>query len=187
MTRLLPVLFFIFMSTSITVAQSQDTQAIKAALEDYLTAVKARDIDKILDFMPPKMFEMASRAQMKEELSQGDLKNITFKKTAVRGVSSVVKHNKSKYAVVKYFSEAVLQLPKKDESKMESMVMVMKSMLGKDNVKLNKAKRQITMSVDSELYAILSPGVKGWKFIQKDKDSEGFLEKVVPKEVQDKF
>lgn len=187
MTKLLPILFFIFLSTSITIAQSRDTQDIKTDLEDYLTAVKAKNVDKILDFMPPKMFEKASRAEMKKELEEGDLKNITFKRTAIKDVSSVIYHNKSKYAVVKYFSEAVLQLPKKDEDKMESMLMVMKRMLGEDNVALNKAKRQITMSIDSEMYAILSPGVKGWKFIQKDKDDGGFLKDIVPKEVQDKF
>ncbi|OJJ23625.1 hypothetical protein BKI52_04490 [marine bacterium AO1-C] len=188
MKKLLNTLWVLCLCVSVTYAQSsQDAKTLKAALSDYLNIIQKKDIDGILDYMPPQMFELAPRAQMKEELGKGSFQNMTLQKVEIRKVSSVMKHNKAKYALAEYFSEAVLQVPKEEENRLETMVTVMKSMLGEDKVKVDKAKRQITMSIISKMYAINSPEVKGWKFIQKDDGSEAFLEKIVPKEVQEKL
>ena len=187
MNKLFSALGLLCLGVSLTFAQStQDTKTLKAALDGYMTAVKNKNIDGVLDYMPPKMFETNSRENMKVAMSSENLQKVIYKALTVKKISPFFIHQKNKYALVKYLAVVIIPVPKDDKSKMESTFEIMKTMMGEDKVKLDTEKGEITLNSEAEMYAILNPQIKGWKFLGKS-DQAPPIDGIIPKEVQEKL
>jgi len=187
MKKLLSTLWLLCLGVSFALAQSaQNTKALKTDLDGYLKVVKNKDIDGILDYMPPKMFETTSRENMKVAMNGENLQKVVYKELTIKKISPLFTYQKNKYALVKYLAVVVIPVPKDDKAKMESTFEIMKSMMGEDKVKLDAEKGEITLNSDAEMYAILTPQIKGWKFLGKSEQAPP-IDGIVPKEVQEKL
>lgn len=187
MKNLFNILTVLCLGVTVAWAQSdQDTKTLKTTLKDYLKVVKAKDIEAVLDYMPPQMFEATPRAQIKAALSGENMQKVEYKKMDIKKISPIFTHQKIKYVLINYLAVVTIPTPTKDSEQMEMFLTNMQAALGKDNVSLDKKKGELSVMSVAQMYAILNPAIKGWKFIGR-KQGTPLPENIIPEAVVQHF
>ncbi|MEH6534757.1 MAG: hypothetical protein V7719_00075 [Psychroserpens sp.] len=158
---------------------------------DYMTNL---NLDSVLDYMHPKVFEMASREQMKagmEQMFNSEEMKIEFISNDVTSVTDEKEVDGVTYAAVFYNSEMkmtfVSEMDKPEEDRkgfLEHMKTTMDAQFGEGNVTSDLKTMSLIITLDSNMFAIKDPKYKGWKFIGNDDSMKQLVDTVIPESIR---
>jgi hypothetical protein len=174
-------------------AQSHKAEITKNA-QTYYDYMTNQNFDGVLDYMYPKVFEMAPRAQMKAGMEQmfssPDMK-IEFLSNDVTKVSEEKVVEGITYAAVFYNSKMkmtfVSEQDKQEDDKkafLEFMKVTMDSQFGEGNVTSDIKSMSLVINMDAMLFAIKDPQYEGWKFIGNDDAMKQLVDSIIPESVR---
>lgn len=189
----LSILILVLLTSVSSFAQSHKAEITKNAQEyyDYMTA---QNFDGVLDYMYPKVFEMAPRAQMKAGMEQmfssPDMK-IEFLSNDVTKVSEEKIVEDVTYAAVFYNSKMKMtflseQDKPEDDKKafLEFMKVTMDTQFGEGNVTSDPKTMSLVINMDATMFAINDPQYEGWKFIGNDDAMKQLVDSIIPESVR---
>ncbi|MEM5563476.1 hypothetical protein WNY78_00095 [Psychroserpens sp. AS72] len=174
-------------------AQSHTTEITKNA-QTYYDHMTNQNFDGVLDYMYPKVFDFASRDQMKAGMEQmfssSDMK-IEFLSNDVTNVSEEKIVEDITYAAVFYNSKMKMTfLSEKDKSAedqkafLDFMKATMDTQFGPDNVTSDAETMSLVINMDASMFAIKDPEYDGWKFIGNDDAMKQLVDSIIPESVR---
>ena len=192
MKNIITLLIALLISVS-SFAQSHKDEVSKNA-QTYYDYMTAQNFDGVLDYMYPKVFEMAPRAQMKAGMEQmfnsPDMK-IEFISNEVSIVSDKKEVEGVTYAAVFYNSKMKMTfLSEKNKSAedqkafLDFMKITMDSQFGENNVIADQTEMSLVINMDANMFAIKDPQYDGWKFIANDDAMKQLVDSIVPESVR---
>jgi len=184
------VIFFITIS-SFSQSHKEDITKNAQAYYDHMTN---QNFDGVLDYMYPKVFDFASREQMKAGMEQmlnaPDMK-IEFVSNDVTRVSNEIEVDQIIYAAVYYNSKMRMTfLSEKDATEedqkgfLEFMKTTMDSQFGEENVTSDVKTMSLVVNMDADMFAIKDPKYNGWKFMGNDDSMKQLVNAIVPESVR---
>lgn len=186
-------LLFTLLFTFSGISQSHKDEITKHAdtYYDYLTE---QNFDGVLDYMYPKVFDMAPKEQMKAGMQQmfnsPDMK-IEFVSNEVTHVSKEKEVEGITYAVVFFNSKMKMtflsETDKPEEEQkgfLEFMKATMDSQFGAENVTSNPKTMSLVINLDANMFAIMDPAYKEWKFIGNDDAMKSLVDTIIPEVVR---
>ena len=191
--KYLTSLLLAFLISLSSFAQSHKEEVAKNA-QTYYDYMTAQNFDGVLDYMYPKVFEMAPRAQMKAGMEQmfssPDMK-IEFISNDVTRVTDKKEVDGVTYAAVFYNSKMKMTfLSEKDKSPedqkafLDFMKVTMDTQFGADNVTSDAEAMSLVINMDANMFAIKDPQYDGWKFIGNDDAMKMLVDSIVPESVR---
>jgi len=182
---------FIILLISIAGFSQTDT-SLTRRLKDYTRVCVELNIEEMLEYMHPSLFELAPKDQLIEILKNvydNDATKIKIEKIENHSISDPFTLKGVKYCKVDYNMEMSLRF--KDESKLSdttlisSMLSTLKStLIGKD-VSYNASTKQFIIKGSDVLIAIKDPSTT-WLFLNYDGTNE-LVKKLFPPEVIEHF
>lgn len=156
-----------------------------------MEASKNMDFDKIMDYTYPKLFTIAPRAAMKEQLEK------TFNNESIKVELDSLKATKihpeftveeNKYAKINYSMLMRMHIKSAESgtSQMDFIVASLKEKYGEDKVSVNES-GVIKINMTSNMVAIKEKSAKEWTFINLNAEDKQLMDKLLSKEVQDKL
>ncbi|WP_047549534.1 hypothetical protein [Psychroserpens sp. Hel_I_66] len=176
-----------------TFAQSHKEEVTKNA-QTYYDYMTNQNFDGVLDYMYPKVFEMAPRAQMKagmEQMFSSPEMKIEFLSNDVTKVSEEKIVDGITYAAVFYNSKMKMTFlsekdkPEEDQKAfLDFMKVTMDTQFGAENVVSNQTDMSLVINMDATMFAIKDPKYDGWKFIGNDDAMKQLVDSIVPESVR---
>nr|WP_321232973.1 hypothetical protein [uncultured Psychroserpens sp.] len=185
----------LLLALSITCYSFSQSQAeITKHAQTYHDYITNQNFDGVLDYLYPKVFDMASRAQMKASMEQmfnsKDMK-IEFLSNNVTRVTDDKVLDDVTYAAVFYNSKMkmtfVSEMDKPEEDKkgfLEFMKTTMNTQFGEDNVTSDLKTMALVINMDASMFAINDPKFTGWKFISNDDAMKQLVDSIVPESIR---
>lgn len=186
--------FILYTYAFTLLAQTPEQDDLRATCARYFKATEAKQIDSCLESIYPKFFDFFPRqilaAGLKKTFEDSTL-NINMTHMAVEKISAPILYEGIQYALVDYsFQTAFQRKASQSQREMEMLVLGMTSVYGEKNVRLDSATQTIYVSFHNQMFAILDPAYKGWKFLEKKdellKSNPDYREmywKLVPKHI----
>ncbi len=177
----------------ITVRGQQDT-ALVARINQMLTLTQQKDLEKIMDYTYPKLFEIAPRelmiATLKETYDSDEfsieidsIKIITIFPVFVINDTSYVKVRHSMLMRMKY-NEA---LDTNDKESKTMLVSILEQKYGQGNVRFDAATNSLNIFMKPDMVGIKDKTVNTWTFANLDEDNAALLEMLFSRAVRDKL
>ncbi|WP_394706642.1 hypothetical protein [uncultured Draconibacterium sp.] len=159
------IIFIIIVSFSIYNVQSQN---LERDYLKYLNALNNSNYDEAMDFIPEKVFEIASKESIIEQFEfikneYGKLYTANFK---IIESKSIIEHLDTLYSKVYYSADVVLELKDDKLNRVESLIASFGQKYPKDNIKFNKNKSEIRIKNLNSFYAISTDEGENWKFLE---------------------
>ncbi len=192
MKQLLTICLTLFVTFSISAQTHKET--ITKEAQTYYDYMTNQNFDGVLDYMYPKVFDMAPREQMKMGMQQmfnsPDMK-IEFLNNDVTNVSDEKEVDGVTYAAVYYNSKMRMtflsELEKSDEDKstfIQFMKGTMASQFGEENVQAHAETMSLVINMDATMFAIKDPKFDGWKFLGNDDAMQMIVNSIIPESVR---
>ncbi len=182
-TLLLSCTFFI------ATAQTGDT-VLDKRLAAYMQLSKDLNIDKLLNYMYPRIFELATRKQMADALKTAynspDF-TITIDSMNINSIDPVQKFAKGSYTLFDYFVRLKFKM-QGDKTAEEATAMFegFQNTFGKENVTLNKETNTIGIKQEKQALAIKDNYSAGkWTFLGVEKNA--LIKKIIPAAIITKY
>ncbi len=192
MKRLTLLVIILFISIT-TQAQTYKTDITKNA-QTYYQYLTDQNFDGILDYMYPKVFELAPRQDMKAGMQQmfnSQDMQIEFLSNTVNRVTDSVQVDGLTYAIVFYNSKMKMTFvseqnkPEADQKGfLDFMKTTMDSQFGAGNVTSDLENMSLTINMDANMFAIKDPQYDGWKFIGNDDAMKKLVDSIIPLSVR---
>ncbi|MCK8478990.1 hypothetical protein [Psychroserpens algicola] len=173
---------------------SQSQAEIRKHAQTYYDYMTNQNFDGVLDYMYPKVFEVASREQMKagmEQMFSSKDMTIEFVSNNVTSVTDNKVYEGVTYAAVFYNSKMrmtfVSEKDKPEEDRkgfLDFMKATMDSQFGADNVTSDFKTMSLVVNMDSSMFAIKDPKYKDWKFIGNDDAMKQLVDTIVPEKIR---
>lgn len=174
------------------VSQTNDSLELKKRLQNYMALTVKKDFDKVMDYVHPSLFKMATRDQLKEALESAystEEIEINFDSMYVSAISPEFKLGQTGYRRVDYYMMMSMRFNDKETATDTSLVNILIPALQADfpgqSVTYDKAKSLYIIKGFDLLIAIRDAG-KEWMFLGVEKDN-AMLMTLFPKEVIAKF
>lgn len=178
-------LFLSFLLFTNVIAQDQD--AISKDAGSYFATLKSKDISASIDYLYPKLFDIAPREKVVEALKatlNDPSIEINFSNMVVSNVSKTVITEDVKYALISYsYVMAIKPLDAMDKKMEKQLLQSYCDLFGKSNVAYDKESKTYTISMTTSMYAINAPGYNSWKFLENKNGMETILQKLIPESV----
>lgn len=191
--RFFTTLLFAFLITTSSFSQSQ-TETIEKEAQTYYDYMTKMNLDGVLDYMHPKMFEMASKEQMKagmEQMFNSPQMKVEFISNTITSISDTKEVDGVTYAIVYFNSKMRMTfLTEKDKPEeqrtdyLELMKSNMAAQFGSENVTIDTETTSLIINNDANMFAIKDPKYDGWKFLGNEKNMAAFVDSVVPETVR---
>lgn len=196
----LTILILLTFFTLTTTSAQTDKADIQKTLEVYLKAVEQKDYTTVVDYLYPKLFNIAPKKMMLQamaEMSNDTNITITMHSSIIKNISKTYLLDNVKYLLVKYSFKMTMLLKNnisdanvRDDGSMDVAdftYKLMKGKYGEHNITFDKAKSEIEIFINNEMYAINDPAYPGWKFLEKKDEMQPLLQQILPKKVLKKF
>lgn len=178
-----------------------DKIEIKNSIDLYFQTIKAKDNANTLEFLYPKIFEAYPKEMLPKDMTAKEMmlkalnsmyedSNMIFNfdNSKIIKISNIETIDSIKYALVKYSYDLKITFLENEKDTTQNkyfdlkeiILLSMKNEHGEKNAVLDKNTNIITVFVTNDLYAIDDPLYKGWKFIEKKKNLEPIIEKILP-------
>ncbi|WP_298893464.1 hypothetical protein [uncultured Psychroserpens sp.] len=191
--KLFSTLLFALLVTFSSFSQSHKEEITKNA-ETYYEYMTNQNFDGVLDYMYPKVFDTASKEQMKAGMEQmfnsPDMK-IEFVSNTVTDVTDKMEVENITYAAIFYNSKMRMTfISEKDKSEeeqksfLEFMEGIMKTQFGETNVTSDLKTVSLLINMDANMFAIKDPKYDGWKFIGNDDTMKELVNSIIPESVR---
>lgn len=110
--KLLTGIFLLLLCWSSASAQA-DKQVLEEKLNDYIRLTKAKDFAGVMEYIHPKLFEMAPKEMIIEAMEKvysDPMQEMNFDDFSIAGISNVIKDKNVDYALVNYTYKLQLHL-----------------------------------------------------------------------------
>ncbi len=172
-------------------ASSQTSDAVlNKRLAEYLVFSKELKVDALLDYMYPRMFELASREQLKQLLEQAfnspDI-SIKLDSLTIDKILPVSKFSKGAYTKFTYSLVMKIKLTNPAmEDKSEAILDNFKEKFGEKNVFYDETTKLFSVYQTKDALAIKDNYSKNiWTMLGLEKEQS--LEKIIPAEIKAKY
>ena len=180
------LLFTLFLILSISSVFAQDLKSLKLEAQRVFIASSEPNFDVIFETTYPKIFEIASKEEMKQvflEILDNDefsIKLLTADPNFEFG--AIIKINNQKFCVVKHDNYMRLTFKTKIESP-ETLTAIFKSNMNAEEVTYNDALKSFDIKIRSTLVAVSDDLTNNkWKFVNLGSDDQ-LLYKIFSEEV----
>ncbi|NQY04740.1 MAG: hypothetical protein HRT68_00695 [Flavobacteriaceae bacterium] len=181
----------LFLIATITFAQ-QDQDMIKEHFAVYEQAMIKKDFDKVLDYTHPAIFELYGRDVVKASLEMtmngsGDM-TMDFTEMKITQISDIITFEDRK--ITKLVTKAKMTMnfaEELDEETQGFMIKTMEAQLGEGCCNYDAATKKLSVSSISDIYAVADKNSDDWKFLSQDEQTKTILDKIIPKEIQEKL
>jgi hypothetical protein len=152
-----------------------------------VTATNEGDIDKVLDFTYPKMFDLQPKEQIKQMHSQMSMMGIKqmIQNTKITDLSKFVTSEGSTMQFAKAKLAATSKVEVADKSLVDMLYTQMKGQF--DESKMTKNEDGVSIDVEEDLYIINDPETKKMYFVQAGAQIKPMLGQILPADVVEKL
>jgi hypothetical protein len=172
-------------------ASSQTTDAVlNKRLSEYLGFSKNLEIENLLTYMYPRIFELATKAQIKQALESAYNSTEIEIKLDSMGIGNVLpisKFSKGLYTKFGYGVKLTMKfLDKEMEDKIDIVLQSLKTKFGELNVQYAEESKIFTVYQEKEALAIKDNYSKNiWTILGLEADKT--LLKIIPAEIRNKY
>jgi hypothetical protein len=184
------LLLFIFIAASFTVYSQTSDPALNKRLSQYLAYSKDLKIDQLLGYMYPRIFEMASKNQIKEALvsayNNPDIQ-IKLDSIAISKVLPISKFNKGAYTKFSYAVKMQIKLLKEEMAESANKILEnFKEKFGEENVTYDETAKLFLVYQTKEALAIKDNYSKNiWTILGLEKDQN--INSIIPAVIKKKY
>lgn len=187
----------LLLACAATAQTKQDSLDLRRDMNAYKRVSLNIDYDSLVFFMPPAMFAIVPKEDIKEQLRsafENEIVKIGFDQFEYKNLTPVGKTGEHLYAIVPYDAAMTMTLTDTTDSATVGMVfLAMQMQFGSQNVEQRPDKSMFIKTPDKQMIAIKSPGHDSWKFIEDkrkgeapgDAQTQELVDRVIPKEVLD--
>jgi hypothetical protein len=180
--------FLLLFSFFIATAQTGDT-VLDKRLTAYMQLSKNLDINKLLTFMYPRIFELAPKkdiaAALKSAYSSDEF-TIAIDSLRISSADPVQRFAKGSYTLFNYFVLISFKGKKDEKADIATMLEAFKNQFGKENVTLNEADNSIRINQTKQALAIKDNYTAGkWTFLGVEKNP--LIKKIIPAAIVAKY
>lgn len=169
-----------------------DAGAIQGRLHEYFKATEAKDWNKVVDMVYPKLFNLVEKEAMVQLFAdmEGNGMEFQMKDFQVHKISETVAHEGERFALVGYsagmnirFTSAAYQ----DSSMVSILQASFAATYGDGNVRYNKEDNSFDIQAEKTMFAIAPEGSGEWAFMENNPGQEGLLGALIPEAVKAKL
>jgi hypothetical protein len=180
------ILFLPFVFVTMLSEGQQDTSLVNR-LNTVLNFTKLKQVDKTMDYTYPKVFTVIPREQFSELLKglyDTDDFSSVLDSVKVDTIFPVVRINDARYAIVRH-SMLMKMKYKQPITKKDADLLVpgLELQYGEGNVRFDKAKNSMNVSMTSYFIAVKDEISPKWTFINFDLKRPDFIEMILGKDV----
>jgi len=186
------LLFFIVLTCFSALAQN-DT-ALQRRLDEYLIANKELNFEKLMNYIHPKLFEIAPREQMIELLKSvvdNPQMTISMDSMAVTGISKPFNFKGAEYKKVDYYVGMSLRFKDtaalKVQDKVADIEQRVKTAMDAQNVKYIPQDNRLAIDARKIMFAIKDNPQTQWMFIGYEPRQVEMMKMLLPAEVLTNF
>jgi hypothetical protein len=181
--------FLLIFTFFIATAQTGDKMLDKR-LSQYMQLSKNLNVDKLMTYMYPRIFELATRKQLSDALKTAYKSpdfTITIDSMSINNIDPVQKFAKGSYTLFDYFVRLKFKMPgDKTEEEATTMFDGFQKTFGKENVTLNKETKTIGIKQEKQALAIKDNYTAGkWTFLGVEKNP--MIKKIIPAAIVAKY
>jgi len=162
-------------------------------LDEYMMLNKKMDFEKLMDYIHPNLFTIASKEQMTEMFKSAfdnEALTITMDSLSVIAISPSFSNKGSLYRKVDYYISLSLKFKDssilKDDESVATSIAQMKSAMDADNVKYIKPDNRLQIDSRKIMIAI-KDNAKEWMFLGYEAKQSDLMQSLVPIEVLKNF
>lgn len=162
---------------------------IGARMDDYARVMVDWQVDSILEFVEPKLFDLVPREGMRKVFeSTFNDPNMTmrFTELTVDSISPLFVHDSTEYALVDYTASISMQMNDptyQDTSFMKMMV----GMMGSEEHRIDAETNTLFLRSPKKLFALRHAAGEPWYVLEYNTDNPHMLNLLVPEPVQEYF
>lgn len=169
-----------------------DAGAIQGRLHEYFKATEAKDWNKVVDMVYPKLFNLVEKEAMVQLFAdmEGNGMEFRMKDFQVHKISETVAHEGERFALVGYsagmnirFTSAAYQ----DSSMVSILQASFAATYGDGNVRYNKEDNSFDIQAEKTMFAIAPEGSGEWAFMENNPGQEGLPGALIPEAVKAKL
>lgn len=165
--------------------------SLENRLTEYMQLTKEMKLEKLMDYIYPKLFTIAPKDQMLEAMKQGfsnEEVKVTLDSMKVVKIHPVFESGKGQYAKVTYSMIMVMNFTDK-EMPAEQMEFIKESMgekYGTENLAIDAQTGALRIRQANHMVAAKDEHAKEWSFLSI-KEDDPTMNKLLSKEIQDKL
>lgn len=167
------VLFLLILSCSV-IASAQADEGMKARLDTFMKLNQSLQFEKLMDYIYPKVFTIAPKEQLvqvfKESFAGNDDMSMEMDSLRTGTISSQVTIGEGSYYLIRYSMLIRIKITNEKADGSNSMLGLMKSQYGEDNVRHDKATGKFVITVNTSMVAIKDAQSPQWSFLNFEPD-----------------
>lgn len=165
---------FLFMVSCSLVSNAQADEAMKARLDTFMKLNQSLQFEKLMDYIYPKVFTIAPKEQLvqvfKESFAGNDDMSMEMDSLRTGTISSQVTIGDGSYYLICYSMLIRIKITNEKADGNNSMLGLMKSQYGEDNVRHDKATGKYVIIVNTSMVAIKDVQSPQWSFLNFEPD-----------------
>ena len=150
-------------------AQPDAKNEVREALDTYFKTTVDKDVDGMLDMIYPKLYEKATREQIKaafDALNNSPLYDVKFQDLKVGGLGEVLSEGDERFCKVNYSFVMGFTMQTEDPGTIDQFGNALKTQLGAEKVSWDEDANTYWVANITNMVAIAGPTYEGWKFIE---------------------
>ncbi|MCB0586004.1 MAG: hypothetical protein KDD06_11845 [Phaeodactylibacter sp.] len=192
MQKSITLLILLIGISATALAQNNDTKAIQQRLDEYFRATEAKDWNKVVDMVYPKLFNLTTKEDMVQLFAdmEGNGMEFQMKNFKVNSISEPVNFEGERFALVNYSAGMNIRFTSQsyqDSSMVNMLQDSFEAAYGRDNVKYNKEDNSFDIQADKTMFAIAPTGSDAWAFMENNPGQEGALGELIPEAVKEQL
>lgn len=195
MKKLLPLLgLFVLIACNSSKKKEKETTggpSLEKRLAEYMQLTEDMDLEKLMDYIYPRLFKIAPKEQMIEAMREGfnneELK-MSLDSLKVDKIYPIFTSGKGQYAKVTYTMVMIMDFLDKEgiEDQMELIMESMGEKYGRDNIRIDDKTGNLRVKQTSHLVAAKDEYAKDWSFVSL-RDDDPMINQLLDKQVLDKL
>lgn len=165
------IIVILFLTFTINLFGQSHSEAITKRFETYSAHLESKEIDKMIAFIYPKIFDVFPKAGMAEgikEMMFDEEMKVNISNSKLVKLSDTQYFDDVNYAILLYSNKTEMQFPK-EEGMNEYVDMMINNFIlthGSDNVNYDESSNTITINAQSKIIAVNNPEFGDWFFIE---------------------
>ena len=171
---------------------AQHEPAITDRLGEYFAATKAKDWQKVVDMVYPKLFTLVEKKEMVQMFQDMEGNGMEFQMGdfAIKGISAAMDHEGERFALVDYTAQMNIRFTSQAYREPEMVDLLRQNFVlnyGPENVRYNPADNSFDVRAEKTMFAISAAGEDNWAFMESDSANEALIGVIIPDAVKEKL
>lgn len=154
-------------------------------LNVYITAYNNKDWNRVTDFLYPKLFTLAPKEAVIENMAKQDESGLTMLMSDINviKISEPIKYKEELFHILDYNLHLELNLDSTLNSQKDFMKSMFINQYGKENVKFNKDMSQFSVKSKLQMIAISSDNGVNFYYLENAKGNDEMLKAIFDAEL----